>query len=122
MIAQSGRPPAGSSGNRAMATTAAAALATARRVTRLTPCSAVGLTIQMSLVPIQRLMSLATMSLSITFGTPNGRARMTWVAVVVPTAPAQEMIPSQRPAARSWRIFAAPAWPTRSMAAARGDA
>ncbi len=86
------------------------------------PCSAVGLTIQMSLVPIQRLMSLATMSLSITFGTPNGSARMTIVAVVVPTAPAHEMIPSQRPAACSSRILAAPACPTRSMAAALGAA
>ena len=76
----------------------------------------------MSLLPIQRLMSLAAMSLSITFGTPKGRARMTCVAVVVPTAPAHEMIPSQRPAAWSSRILAAPARPTRSMAVARGAA
>ena len=44
VIADRGREPAGTSGTFAMATTAAAALATARRVTTLIPCSAVGLT------------------------------------------------------------------------------
>ncbi len=105
-----------------MATTAAVAFATIRRVTTLMPCSAVGLTMKMSLLPSHRLTSLGAMSVSITFGTPNGSARMTCVAVVVPTAPAHEMIPSQRPAACSSRILTAPAWPTSPMAVARGAA
>ena len=105
-----------------MATTAAVAFATILRVTTLTPCSAVGLTMKMSLFPSHRLTSLGAMSVSITFGTPNGSARITCVAVVVPTAPAHEMIPSHRPAACSSRILTAPARPTSSMAAARGAA
>ena len=51
------------------------------------------------------------MSLSITFGTPKGSARMTCVAVVVPTAPAHEMIPSQLPGRVQLQDLAAPARP-----------
>src|SRR5574340_408932 len=76
----------------------------------------------MSFVPSQTLTSPDAMSVSMILGTPNGSARMTMVAVFVPVAPAHETIPSQRPAARISRIFAAPADPTIPIAVARGAA
>jgi hypothetical protein len=53
----------------------------------------------MSLFPSHMLTSLDAMSVSMILGTPKGRARMTRVAAVVPTDPAQEMMPSHLPAA-----------------------
>ena len=76
----------------------------------------------MSLLPTQVPMSPEVMSVSMILGTPKGRARITRVAVDVPTDPAQDNTPSHSLREYSSRILAAPARPTRSLASARGAA
>ena len=75
----------------------------------------------MSLLPSHWLTSLDAISVSITFGTPNGRALIKYVTVVVPIDPAQEMIPSTSPASYICMIFFSPASPTTLIASARGS-
>ncbi len=60
------------------------------------------------------------MSVSMILGNPMESARIARLVVAVPTEPAHESTPSQRPAACRSSILSPPARPTSALARARG--
>ena len=91
-----------------------------RALMRLTPAtSTIDGSITTSLVSTYPLVSPDATVLTITLGTPTGKARIAAVPTAVPALPPIPRIPSIRPSSKSRRTTAAPPWAITPMAVPR---